>query len=156
MTAPSLLACMDAIAVHAAASFAAALGSGVSDYDVAVGTSAAKGHSVRIYYGGQVDSRYFGAGSLNSQHVAELVRVEANWPAPETAVKRQRAIEGEIIAFAQDLRVRINADYTLGGNCTALEVEPVAPVEGVVVADRKYHRYSAQIAIDLGDYSYAP
>jgi hypothetical protein len=145
---------MDALQVHAAAAAIAA--GGASFTDVAVGYPAGKGRSVRVFYGGQRDSVYFGEGSLNSQHVAESVYVRGHWPLADTATKAERVTEGEMATFAYELRGRINGDFQLGGNCTALKVAADAPSGQTVVASKRFTVIDFEIGIDLGDYIYTP
>lgn len=149
----ALLDCMDAVAVHAAAAATAAVDSKFND--VAVGHPAAKGRMIRVFYGGERESVYFGPGSLNSEHMAEVIGVTAMWPTSDTGVNRQRVIEGAMAAFARSFRTRIDGDYTLGGQCTALKMQP-AEAGYVVEASTKYAVLDWEIGIDLGDYTQSP
>lgn len=149
----TMASCLDAIKVHAAA--AAIVAGGATFNDVAVRFPAARGRSISVFYAGERDSYFFGQGSLNSEHMAQAVMVRAMWPLPETAKKRAREIEIEIAAYALSFRGKIDGDFTLGNNCTALKMLP-GPVETVLHAKTKYAVLDHLIGIDLDDIPHAP
>lgn len=150
----AFLDALDAINVHAAAAAIAAGGTAFTD--VKVGLPVAKGRCVRVYSGGDVPSAYFGPGSLNSQHVARLVTIEALWPLPETAAGEHRRIQGQMGDFAHEFRGRVLLDYQLGGACVALAFAADAPTSVEVIANTKYVMQMFEIGLDVGDYIYAP
>lgn len=143
---------MDALQVHAAAAATAIS----SDFkDVVVGSSPPRGRCIRIYYGGERDPIFFGRRVLDAELIAQAVLVDAFWPAPETAAKRNRVAEGEMAAFAVDYRSRVDGDFTLGGHCKVLELAP-ARVERVVVSGAQFDRLQFEVGIDYVESSYAP
>lgn len=150
----NLLTLMDAVQVHAAA--AAVTAGGATFYDVAVGFPAAKGRCVRIFYGGERVPQHFSDDrTLNSKLLAHAIIVRGYWPLSETAVKRQRAMEGEIAAFAQSLRSRILGDSQLGGASVDLNMTP-AQCEQVVIAGTKYAILDTELVIEYDEVTLAP
>lgn len=149
----TLLDLMDAIQVHAAA--AAVTAAGATFYDVAVGYPAAKGKCVRIFYGGERDPEHFGNRVLDANLVAQAIMVRGYWPLPETATKRQRAMEGEMATFVKSLRTRILGDSQLGGLATDL-VMGLASAEQVLIAGTKYAIVDLEIVVDYDETPLAP
>lgn len=150
----SFTGCIDAIAVHAAA--AAITAGGANFTDVKVRFPQARGRSVSVFYGGERESVYFGDTVLSAQEIAQVVMVRAMWPLPETGAVQLRAVELEMATFADSFRTRINGDFQLGGNCTALKMLP-APAATEVVSQTKYAVLDFEIGLDgITEYTFAP
>ena len=144
---------MDALQVHA---LAAAKAIDATFFDVAVGYPAAKGRCVRIFYGGERESEHFnGSRTLNSKLVAQAVVVRGYWPISETAVKRQRAIEGEMAAFVRSFRTRVLGDSQLGGKSVDL-VFGLAVTDQILLTKTQYAIADIEIVVDIDEFPLAP
>lgn len=149
----TLLAKLDAIAVHAKAAAIAA--GGATFYDAQVGFPASKGPNVRVFYGGEADSPHFPEDlTLTSQIVGQRIIVRGYWPLSETATKRHRAIEGEMATFIKELRTRVLGDSDLGGESTDL-VMLHSTTEQIVVATIAYAITNTEILTDFDEYTRA-
>ncbi len=146
---------MDALQVHAAAAAVTAADS--SFKDVKVGFKAARGRSVRIFYGGEREVERMGPDdeTLNSEMVAQAIVIRGQWPIPGTDPKEHRRLEGEMGAFIKSLRTRINGDKQLGGACTDLTLS-LAVVEQAVIAGTQYAVVDCEALIEFDEYSIAP
>lgn len=148
-----LLDLMDAIKVHALA-----VTTGIdSDFtDTQVGFPPAKGRSVRIFYAGERDpERFESSETLTSKLVAQGIGVRGYWPVASTSPSEQRIIEGQMAAFAKQLRIRLLGDSRLTGKAQDGLKMHLAAADQVSISGTQYAVVDIEIVVDYDEFSVA-
>jgi hypothetical protein len=144
----------DAVLVHAEA---AALAANPQFTNVAVGwpyLSGSKG--CRVFYGGEGEAPQMPNGmqkSFEADLIGEHVALVAWWAVSNLADGLAKAIDTEMFTFKHELRGRITADHTLGGDSTSIEIDYIEP-DTVVVGNTRYALIGADIAVGITEYPY--
>ena len=130
MTSPTpitnLDTCIDNIVAHAR-TVAAAISTPITD--VARADPVPKGRSIRVWWSGETVPPGYGAehpAVLNGDLIGELVNVGCFWPIGDSAEVLASNRDKEVWAVVNALRAGLQADSTLSGTCTNLDVGFIA------------------------------
>lgn len=146
-----LLDLMDDVAAHA---LTVAKAIDATFTDVSVGFPPAKGRCVRVFYGGERNpERYPDDETFNSVLVGQAINVRGYWPVASTGVLEQRVIEGQMAAFAKNLRAAVLGDVGLSGDAVNGLKMHLAAAEQVTVAGVAYAALDAEIVVDYDEHS---
>lgn len=146
----------DAILAHAQA---AALAVDAQWKDVSVGMPQPRGdRSVRVFYGGEVPPEHMGPDhdSLNSEMVAEVVKVIAFWEVATGSETEALAIDDEMYAFKHQFRTRVLGNARLGGEAENLTVDYADPTFIKLVSGQRYATLAMDVIVDYTEYSKVP
>lgn len=140
------------IATHAAGA-GAALTRPIRDVQEAFPVAADR--RVRVYFAGEAEVEKFTSRySLNSELVAQVTVVVAFWAVGSLDEETARVLNAEMIAFAGELRTRLDGDSTLGGACADLTVG-YAQQEFPTIANTRYVALAWEIVTEAIEYTRA-
>lgn len=107
---------------------------------------------VRVAYGGETEATKFTRYTLNSELVGDVTSIVAFWAVSSLDEETARLLNAEMIAFAGQLRTRLDGDSTLGGACADLTLG-YAGVDYPVVGNTRYVAVAWDVLTEPSEYT---
>lgn len=120
--------------------------------DVAIGFPWPRGRCARVFWNGEAAPETMGGRlTLDSEMVAEIIRVTAFWPVGDGNEEAAKSLVTEMATFVHELRTRVLGDASIAAG---LAMEHVVPTD-LVIGGTRYALAPVDFVLDYIEYPQA-